>query len=126
MVSWTVLRPSAPQGGANENSPGDGADCVTYVQTGQVTTEKAVPSEAVSRGERVNLIPGNRVRVIGARGAAKIHVILTNMHRSLLENEIDPLRRQRGDRVEFSVLSGIALTPLCVAGRRLLIMLKER
>lgn len=51
-----------------------------------------MPSEAAFRGERLNLKPGDRVRVIGARGTAKIHVILTNMHRSLLENEIDPLR----------------------------------
>jgi hypothetical protein len=40
----------------------------------------------------MKLKPGDTVRVVGARGTAKIRAILSSMHGALLEKQIDGFR----------------------------------
>ncbi len=41
---------------------------------------------------KVNLKPGDTVRVVGSRGTAKIRAILNDVHGALLEKQIDGFR----------------------------------
>jgi hypothetical protein len=49
----------------------------------------------------VKLKPGDTVRVVGARGTAKIRAILTSMHGALLEKQIDGFRRWNLDELRL-------------------------
>jgi hypothetical protein len=49
----------------------------------------------------VKLKLGDEVRVVGARGTAKIRAILTNMHGALLEKQIDGFRRWNLDELRL-------------------------
>jgi hypothetical protein len=49
----------------------------------------------------VKLKPGDEVRVVGARGTAKIRAILGSMNGALLENQIDGFRRWNLDELRL-------------------------
>jgi hypothetical protein len=49
----------------------------------------------------MKLIPGDTVRVVGARGKAKIRAILTSMHGALLGKQIDGFRRWNLDELRL-------------------------
>jgi hypothetical protein len=50
---------------------------------------------------KVNLKPGDTVRVIGSRGTAKIRAILTAMHGALLQTQIGGFRRWNLDELRL-------------------------
>jgi hypothetical protein len=50
---------------------------------------------------KVNLKPGDTVRVVGSRATAKIRAILTDVHGALLETQIDGFRRWNLDEVRL-------------------------
>jgi hypothetical protein len=49
----------------------------------------------------MKLKPGDTVRVIGERGTAKIHAILTDMQGAPLENQIGGFRRWNLDELRL-------------------------
>jgi hypothetical protein len=49
----------------------------------------------------MKLKPGDTVRVVGARGTAKIRAILSSMHGALLETQIDGFRRWNLDELRL-------------------------
>ena len=50
---------------------------------------------------KTKLKPGDIVRVVGERGAAKIRAILTSMHGALLANQIGGFRRWNLDELRL-------------------------
>ncbi len=50
---------------------------------------------------KVNLKPGDTVKVVGARGTAKVRSILTSMHGALLEKQIGGFRRWNLDELRL-------------------------
>jgi hypothetical protein len=71
------------------------------------------------------LKPGDRVRVVGVRGTAKIRAILASMHGALLEKQIDGFRRWNLDELrlvkrasrttQMKLIATILIGLLCVA-----------
>jgi len=51
--------------------------------------------------EEMKLKPGDTVRVIGSRGAAKIRSILESIHGAFLETQIDGFRRWNLDELRL-------------------------
>jgi hypothetical protein len=50
---------------------------------------------------KVNLKPGDTVRVVGSQGTAKIRAILSSVHGALLEKQIDGFRRWNLDELRL-------------------------
>jgi hypothetical protein len=50
---------------------------------------------------KLELKPGDTVRVVGSRGTAKIRAILTAMHGALLEKQIDGFRCWNLDELQL-------------------------
>ncbi len=50
---------------------------------------------------KVNLKPGDTVRVVGSQGTAKIRAILSSVRGALLEKQIDGFRRWNLDELRL-------------------------
>jgi hypothetical protein len=55
----------------------------------------------------MKLKPGDTVRVVGARGTAKVRAILSSMHGALLETQIDGFRTWNLDELRLVKRNGL-------------------